>query len=157
MEQTLTGPDGPLYHLANSRSAEQSAEMQRLEEAGVCLFCPDALAANPDHPALHRTTWWTVTRNRFPYANTRLHLLLLPTAHVRDLVDLPAAAQAEFWDVLAWVREHFELTFYGLGVRCGDCAATGGTIHHVHVHVVVGDVDDPEHQPVRMKLSSPRG
>jgi ATP adenylyltransferase len=52
------------------------------------------------------------------------------------------------------VREHHGLTHYGLGGRNGDCRYTGGTIYHVHVHVIVGDVTNPEHQPVRLRLSS---
>ncbi|MFB9239387.1 HIT family protein [Plantactinospora siamensis] len=143
----------PLYHLSNSRSAEQLADMLRLEAAGTCLFCPDELERDAEQQILHRTAHWTVTPNEFPYAGTRLHLLLVPHAHVGDLLDLPAAAQAEFWTVLGWVRDRYGLAYYGLGSRNGDPGRTGGTIEHVHLHVVVGDADDPAHQPVRMKLS----
>ncbi len=143
-----------LYRMANHRSEEQLAEMRRLADAGVCLFCPGQLASNADNPILHLTEWWSVTRNRYPYPNARLHLLFVPAVHVSDLTDLPIAAQADFWDVLAWAKQRFALDFYGLGARCGDCAFTGGTIQHVHLHLLVGDVDNPAHEPVRMKFSS---
>jgi ATP adenylyltransferase len=94
-----------------------------------------------------------VTGNRFPYRGTGTHLLLVPDEHVSDLVDLTPEAQRDFWAALAWVREHHGLAYYGLGVRNGDPRFTGGTIRHLHVHVVVGD---PEAEPVRMKLSSGR-
>ena len=144
-----------LYHMANHRNGEQLAEMRRLEEQGMCLFCPGGLAANSSNQVLHQTEWWTVMRNRYPYANTRLHLLLVPAAHVSDVADLPLEAKAEFWDVLDWAKERHSLSFYGLGVRCGEPAFTGGTIRHVHLHLLVGDVADPSHEPVRMKFSSP--
>jgi ATP adenylyltransferase len=144
----------PLYHLGNSRSAEQRAEMLRLEAAGICLFCPGHLAENPDHPAVLRTEHWTVTPNRYPYQGAREHLLLIPDEHVSDLVDLSAEAQSDFWATLGWVRDHYAMKHYGVGIRNGDNRFTGGTIWHVHVHVLVGDVDDPHHEPVRMKLSS---
>ncbi|NHA69344.1 HIT family protein [Phycicoccus sp. CMS6Z-2] len=140
--------------MGNHRSAEQLAEMERLAEAGLCLFCPGQLEATGANPVLHRTPHWTVTRNRYPYRGTRLHLLLVPTVHVTDLTDLPADAQADFWDVLAWARAEYDLAFYGLGARNGDPTYTGGTISHLHLHLVVGDVEDPDHEPVRMKLSS---
>jgi ATP adenylyltransferase len=145
---------GPLYCLGNVRTEPQLADMLRLAAAGVCVFCPQHLAHDPGQPVLHRTPHWTVTPNEFPYAGTALHLLLVPDEHVTDLLDLSAPSRADFWAALGWVREHYGLTYYGLGSRNGDCRYSGGTIYHVHVHVIVGDVADPDHQPVRLKLSS---
>jgi diadenosine tetraphosphate (Ap4A) HIT family hydrolase len=139
----------PLYHLANHRTAEQLAEMRRLEAAGICLFCPQHLA---DHqPVVHRTAHWSVTPNEFPYPNTSLHLLLVPDAHVTDLLDLPGDAQADLFAALRWVRDTHRLTHYGLASRCGDCAYTGATLTHVHAHVVVGD----DSGAVKVKLAQP--
>jgi len=138
-----------VYHLSNYRTDDQLADMLALQAAGVCVFCPEHL----DQEVLHRTAHWTVTPNEFPYRGTRLHLLLVPDAHVTDLLDLSPAAQADFWVALGWARQRYALSFYGLGARCGDCGCTGATIEHVHAHVIVGDVDDPDHEPVRMKFS----
>jgi ATP adenylyltransferase len=143
-----------LYYLGNYRTEDQRAEMVRLEAAGICLFCPGHLAEDPEHPLLLRTAHWTVTRNRYPYRGTREHLLLVPDEHVTDLADLSSEAQQDFWTVLGWVRDHHTTGHYGIGIRNGDCRFTGGTIRHVHVHVLVGDVEDPDHEPVRMKFSS---
>jgi diadenosine tetraphosphate (Ap4A) HIT family hydrolase len=141
-----------LYYFGNYRTEEQLAQMQELEAAGVCLFCPEHL---PNfRPVVHRTALWTVTTNRFPYRETRLHYLLLPDEHVTDLVDLSPAAQQDFWVALGWLREHHAMGHYGLAVRNGDSAYTGGTIRHLHVHVLQGDVEDPDHQGVRVRLSS---
>jgi len=140
-----------LYYLGNARTDEQLAEMRRLEADGICLFCPGRLKSE----VLHRTQEWTVTPNDFPYRGTRLHLLLVPDEHVTDLVDLSAEAQRDFWSVLAWVRDHHGLTYYGLAARNGRCEFTGGTIRHVHVHVVQSDPD--AEQPVRVKLGSRPG
>jgi ATP adenylyltransferase len=143
-----------LYHPGNARTAEQLADMARLEADGVCIFCPGPLRADEAQEVLWESDSWTVTPNEFPYAGTAHHLLLIPHEHVEDLVDLSPSAQAGFWAALTWVREHFDLRHYGLAARNGDCRFTGGTISHVHVHVIVGDVDDPDHRPVRVKLSS---
>lgn len=143
-----------LYYLGNSRTDAQRRDMLDLESRGVCLFCPEHLAADPEQRIVLTTEHWVATPNEFPYAGTRLHLLLVPKAHVVDLLDLDDAARADFWTALEAVRRDHGLFYYGLGARNGDCRFTGGTIAHVHVHVVVGDVDDPHHQPVRFKLSS---
>jgi len=128
--------------------------MAALEQRGVCLFCRENLSEGAGHRVFHQTTWWTLTNNRFPYSGTRLHLLLIPAVHVSDMVDLPEEARAEFWDVLGWARQNWELTFYGLGVRCGDSRFTGATLEHLHLHLIVGDVFAPMHEPVRLKLSA---
>lgn len=142
-----------LYCTANSRSPEQTARMARLEAEGTCLFCPGTIDRDPDRVVL-REPDWLVRHNDFPYASTRLHLLVVPRRHVTDLLDLTDDELAGFWRVGRTLRERYALGFYGLGARCGDCRFTGGTIAHVHVHLVVGDVDDPGHAPVRLKLSS---
>ena len=138
-----------LYHLDNARHPEQAERMRQLERDGTCLFCvpddPQVVLATPD---------WVVQHNDFPYAGTRLHLLIVSRRHVPDLLDLTDAELAAFWVVGRQLRERFALGYYGLGARCGDCRFTGGTIEHVHVHLIVGDVDDPDHEPVRLKLSS---
>lgn len=142
-----------LYFTGNSRHPEQTGRMRRLEAEGTCLFCPGRIDAD-DGDLVHADDAWVVRHNDFPYPGTRLHLLLVPRRHVTDLLDLTDDELAGFWRVGRLLRERFELTYYGLGARCGDCRFTGGTVAHVHVHLVVGDVEDPEHTPVRLKLSS---
>jgi ATP adenylyltransferase len=142
------------YCLANHRDPEQRDEMVRLDHADVCLFCAPAYASDDSHPILWQSASWSVTPNRYPYAGTTLHLLLIPAQHVVDVLDLPRRALGEIWDALAWIKEYYSLSFYGLALRSGDCRYTGGTIKHLHFHVIVGDVENPEHAPVRLKLSS---
>jgi ATP adenylyltransferase len=138
------------YYLGNSRGDLQSDDMRRLEAEGRCLFCPgqEPLAV------LHKTPQWTIVPNRFPYRGTRLHLMLVPDEHVVDMIDLSPAAREDFWSALAWIRERYDLTYYGLAARNGDPRFTGGTIRHLHIHVVVGDVEDPDFEPIRVRMSS---
>ena len=142
-----------LYCMDNHRSAEQLAKMLRLEAAGLCLFCPEGLQRYPLQE-IEKTDHWTVTHNEFPYKGTSLHLLVLPHEHANDILDLTPAAQRDFWDTLAKIREQFGLKYYGLGIRNGDCSFTGATIAHVHAHVVVGDIASATEVPVRMRFSS---
>jgi diadenosine tetraphosphate (Ap4A) HIT family hydrolase len=138
-----------LYYLGNFRTDEQLASMRQLEADGVCIFCPEHLSRNPR--AVHRSAHWTVVPNAFPYRGTRLHYLLVPAEHVTDMVDLSPAAQQDFWAALTWARDEHQLTAYGLAARNGECEYTGGTIRHLHIHLLQGD---PEQESVRVKLSS---
>ncbi len=145
-----------LYCFGNARTPEQLAEMRRLDDAGVCLFCPEYLASHPRQQVLLSTRHWTATPNEFPYRGTRLHLLLVPHQHAADLLALSDDVRGDFWVALAAVAERHELSHYGLGVRNGDCRFTGATIRHVHAHVLVsaGGGDAP---PVRMRFSGRPG
>jgi ATP adenylyltransferase len=142
------------YCFENARTADQVAEMRRLDAAGICLFCPDGLAHHPPERILLRTRHWTALQNDFPYPGTRMHLLLVPHQHAADLTGLPAEAQQDFWQALAAVVRELQLTYYGLGVRNGDCRYTGASIEHVHAHVLVGDPDQDGADPVRMRFSA---
>jgi diadenosine tetraphosphate (Ap4A) HIT family hydrolase len=144
--------DSGFYYLPNARSDEQRDDMRRHEQAGVCLFCPPYLETV--QRVVHRGPLWTVTTNKFPYTNTRLHLLLVPDEHVTDMTGLTEESRREFWAVLQWVVSHYALSYYGLAVRNGDCAYTGATIAHLHVHLLQGDPDAPDRPGVRVRLSS---
>jgi ATP adenylyltransferase len=143
-----------LYCMSNHRTADQLVEMQRLEAAGICLFCPGALREHSRQRVEWETRYWSVTPNEFPYKGTRIHLLVVPHKHVNDMLDLDDESLVDFWNALRLIRKELDLDHYGLGVRNGDCSFTGATIAHVHAHVLVGDETlDPE-VPVRMKFSS---
>jgi hypothetical protein len=43
-----------LYCTDNYRTEEQLAEMRRLEAAGICLFCPEALRERARHEVIRR-------------------------------------------------------------------------------------------------------
>jgi ATP adenylyltransferase len=140
--------------MGNHRTAEQLAEMQRLQAAGLCLFCPEGLRWHARQRILWETSHWTVMPNEFPYRGTSLHLLLVPHEHANDILDLGSASQRDFWNALAMIRERFDLKHYGLGIRNGDCRFTGATVTHVHAHVLVGDTASATEVPVRMRFSS---
>lgn len=138
------------YHFENSRGEAQTAEMRRLDAAGVCLFCPGHLEEAQE--VLHRSDHWAVTPNRFPYPDTALHLLLVPDEHVTGMARLSPPARLDYFTALEWVEAKFDLAFYGIGVRNGDSPLTGSTVKHLHVHVIVGEAD---RDPVRFKMSRP--
>ncbi|RKS71913.1 diadenosine tetraphosphate (Ap4A) HIT family hydrolase [Actinomadura pelletieri DSM 43383] len=143
-----------LYCLENHRTQEQLLRMQDLERRGVCLFCPDGLAEHSGLEPVWSGGSWTIAPNDFPYKSTSLHLLLIPTEHVTDMADLSDEARTGFFDALLFAREKYGLDSYGIGVRNGLCERTGGTIRHLHVHLLVGDPATAAESPVRMRFSS---
>lgn len=141
------------YHYKAARSQAQLKEMERLAKAGICIFCPEHIHQDTQKIEIE-TKEWMVKKNRYPYERTKLHLILIPKKHIKTLSELPKAAQDEFIPLVAEIEKKYKLTSYGLGIRSGDMRFNGGSIEHLHMHLVVGDTDDPNHEPVRFKMSS---
>jgi hypothetical protein len=99
--------------------------------------------------ALVRLGPWSVIPAPDRAEGVQHHLLIVPNEHVADLVDLDASqsAHALFWQALAWIRDTYALTHYGLLVE------TGG---HAHAEVIVGDVEAPGHRGVRVEIGAGR-
>jgi len=142
------------YNRSGARVAEQLRRMEDLEARGVCAFCPENLRSETSSPITLETDHWLIKDNDFPYERTRLHVLVIPKVHVATVADLPPEAQAEFLPTIAQVEQHYNLGSFAVAMRAGDMHLNGGTVEHIHAHVIVGDTDDPNHQPVRFKVSS---
>ena len=142
---------GELYYLGNARTQAQYQEMVRLEAAGVCLFCPEGFSASKKQ-IIAAVGEWTLTTNDFPYEGTLHHFLIVPLRHVTDLCELTGAELSDLALVIAKAKQDYCFDYYGLGARNGDPAFTGGTIRHLHFHLIVGNPH--AEKPVKLKLSS---
>lgn len=142
---------GDIYYLGNARSQAQYDEMVRLEAAGVCLFCTKGLQESRKS-ILGANTWWTLVHNDYPYAGTLHHFLLIPSRHILEMTDLYPEEFAGMAPLIEFAKSKYQFEYYGIGARNGDPAYTGGTIKHLHLHLIVGDPNTDE--PVRLKLSS---
>lgn len=142
---------GELYYLGNARGPAQYDEMVRLEEEGLCLFCPDGLKRT-EKVVISANEHCSLTYNDYPYPNTQLHFLLVPKRHVIDVTQLVLAELDAMIRLICFAQAEFEFEAYGLAARNGDPAYTGGTIRHLHFHLVVGDPTATD--PVKVKLSS---
>lgn len=142
------------YNFDTARRDDQRKQMEDLAARGVCAFCPKHFEQEHREPIELRTKHWVVTKNDYPYDNTKHHLMLVPHEHVSTFSELSTDAQHDFADTIVAVEKKWELNHYAVGMRSGDMRYTGGTVEHLHAHIVVGDVDNPDHQPVRFKMSS---
>ena len=142
------------YNIDAGREAAQILKMKELAAAEICAFCEAHFKEFHDHPIEFASDHWLVSRNDYPYKHTSLHLLLIPRLHVRTLAEMPEAMRIDFMAVLLQVESRWQLTSYAVGMRVGDPHGNGGSVDHLHAHVVVGAIDEPDHEPVRFKMSS---
>ncbi len=141
------------YNHAQARTPEQARQMKDLAARKVCAFCPENILTETRTPIDMETDHWFVKENDYPYKDTKLHLLLIPKEHAKSVADLSAKAQTDFIDVVVQVEKHYNLTSYAVAMRSGDPRYNGGSVEHLHAHIIVGDKTSAE--PVRFKVYSP--
>ncbi len=140
-------------NLEHARGDEQAEIMRRAEELDQCTFCPDFVEQDPNREIVHEGEHWFVTPNAFPYENTRLHLLVVPKRHVEHLGELTSEEGTELVGLLQWACDYYELDYGAVGMRFGDMEATGASLSHLHVHLIVADRDpDPGSKRVRFPM-----
>ncbi len=147
-------PSPPLLYLPAARFDNQAGYMEEILNDGICPFCPQWLAWYHQNPIANQSPHWIVTKNDNPYKGTIEDLLLIPKSHVENFDELSLAAKTDFGLMISWVIHSYGLDYGALGMRFGDMSRTGGSVAHLHAHIKVGDVDNPNHTPVRFKMSS---
>lgn len=139
-------PEGknPFIYLPNVHSEEQLVHYMRLEEQGVCPFCPEHLAENHKKPILYETPCWKLTTNQYGYENAKEHFLVIAKEHAEDILDLPETAFAELGEIVRHMEIHYRLKGGGLLFRFGDPRYSGATIKHLHLQITEPDVENME-------------
>jgi len=145
----------PRVELSNARLAEQHEVMEGILDDGVCPFCVESLAKYHKRPIYERGKFWTVTENQWPYADTNFHLLMIAREHVETLSDFGGRigpAFAELGKLSAKYLGLYGTNTAGLGMRIGNPAETGGTVRHLHAHLLQVDPNAAPGTKVKMKL-----
>src|ERR671921_437041 len=132
----MTAPADLLYDLDAARTDEQRAYMEGLQADGICIFCPEHVGEYHAHPVEREGEHWYVTRNAYPYAGTTDHYLIVPNRHVRSFDELPDAAGPELGAHPRRLQERLDPIALATVERSGDMRFNGGSVAHLHVHVV---------------------
>ncbi len=110
-----------------------------------CIAC-EALAGgvNAETLVLHRSTHSFVMLNRYPY-NVG-HLMICPVRHLTDPSEMTDAEMLDMMRLLARLSDLVRTSMKAGGVNAGLNlgAASGGSVDHLHLHLVprwVGDTN----------------
>jgi diadenosine tetraphosphate (Ap4A) HIT family hydrolase len=142
------------YNVSAGRSQKQVDNMRELEADGTCFMCYDNLLAYKNNKIEFETTHWIATKNAYPYEHTTLHMLLIPRRHVRSLSDLSKEERADLIEAIVEVEKQFNLDSYAVGMRCGDFRYNGGSVEHLHAHIITGERDLDKFEKVKFKVAS---
>jgi ATP adenylyltransferase len=142
----------PLYNLEAARGEEQLARMRSLEAEGVCIFCPEHAERWQREPVDYTGEHWYVTRNDFPYEGAAAHYLIVARRHVSRFEELPEEAGTELWRIRRRLAEGLGAVAYATVERSGDMRFNGGSVAHLHVHMVA--LDTAPSETVRFRVSA---
>lgn len=119
-------------------------------DAGSGNIFADLPALGDDARALivHRSPLSYLVLNRFPYNPG--HLLAVPFRNVTDLTELTADERADLMDEIVLAKELLKAAVnpnaFNIGFNLG--AAAGGSIPHLHAHIVPRWNGDTNFMPV---------
>lgn len=142
-------------NLENARNEKQFSVMKKIKDEGFCPFCRGNLDKSELEPTLKIGKYWSLRKNRWPYENTRVHLLIIHNKHAEKLGDISSEAWAELLGLIQWAEKKFKLKSGAFGMRFGNPLRNGATVDHLHCHIIAADVtnrDDPKYKPVRFRV-----
>ena len=144
--------------LDNARVEEQKQVMQDIISADHCPFCAENLEKYHRQPIIKETEHWVLTKNQWPYNNTKLHLLAIYKQHVTNLADLEPIAGKELLELFQWVEKEYSVPGGGWAMRFGDTDYSAGTVAHIHSQFLVPDIHRPDYnqKPVKIKIGKTR-
>lgn len=108
------------------------------DQPGQCVFCKLAggdPGRDSENLILHRGRFNFIVLNLYPY--TTAHALVVPYAHVAQLVELQAESMAEMMEMAQRLNSSIAAAYrpegYNLGMNIGK-AAGAGVADHLHLH-----------------------
>jgi diadenosine tetraphosphate (Ap4A) HIT family hydrolase len=135
----------------HARTDEQRRHMEELEDAGICVFCPEHFATHHREPIELSKEHWYVTKNDFPYVGTAAHYLIVPHTHVTAFDQLPDEAGAELWGIKRELKQKLAPAAEATVERSGTMRYNGASVAHFHVHFVA--LDPEPSKTVKFRVS----
>lgn len=138
--------------LDNARMDEQREVMKKILEDGDCPFCLVNINKYHHEEVLKSGDFWFLTYNKWPYEHTKVHLLAIYKDHAENLSELDPNSGNELLEMMQWAQKEFNVSGGGWAMRFGDTNYSAGTVQHIHVQFIQPDLEDPDYQPVRIKI-----
>ena len=139
-------------NINGAREEEQKELMKEIREADHCPFCMENFRKyNQDEP-IKDGKYWLVTKNRWPYKNTKYHFLLIYKEHGVCLSDLKPEAAGEYFTFLKELEKEYQIKGGAVSMRFGDTDWSAGTVNHLHAQFIVPDIEKEDFEPVKVKV-----
>jgi ATP adenylyltransferase len=138
--------------LKNARYDDQRKVMKKILDANHCPFCLENLRKYHKQPIMIEGKYWIVTPNQWPYAHTKVHMLMIYKEHAETLDQIPSGAGDELIQLSTQLCEKYQVEGGGLAMRFGDTRYSAGSVKHLHLQFIVPDLSSPNFKPVKVKI-----
>lgn len=133
-----------LVDVKYARTNEQRAVLEHILQEEKCPFCMPNLRSYHTE-VLYEYDHWIATHNQWPYEGTQEHWLLILREHAERLSKIQPEAWSELGMVVCELERTLGLSGGALAMRFGDSHVTGATVLHLHVHLIVPQIDQKTH------------
>ncbi|MFA6300867.1 MAG: HIT domain-containing protein [Candidatus Paceibacterota bacterium] len=114
---------------------EYEKVISTIEKRGKCPFCPDNFKYHKE-PILKKENGWLLTKNSWPYKNTKYHFVIIGEKHKENFNELTNGDFKSVKILVNWALKKFNVKGGALSVRFGDTDHTGATVCHLHFHLI---------------------
>lgn len=139
-------------NLSNARNKKQKIRMEKINRDGVCPFCPKDILKYHKMPIFKKGKWWILTKNDFPYKGTSFHFLAIYKKHIKDISEISSEASKELMELFNEIILENKIKGGSLFIRFGDTDYTGGTVEHLHAHLISGGRKQKNKKSIKVKL-----
>lgn len=125
--------------IAHARSDEYRRALTQIAQDGNCPapYCQDK-ADYHTHEIDDSAQYWRVTQNSFNYKDARLKFLIIHKVHIENILDMTLSAWTELHDIVRRLVAEHDIKGATLMMRFGDKSFTGGSVTHLHAHLIAG-------------------
>ncbi len=88
-----------------------------------------------------------------PYIGTKYHFIFVyKPSHISTPKELSSEAIKDLFSLFDWAVEEYKIPGGSFFMRFGESKYTGGSVQHLHAHLLMGDAATEGHEAVRVKL-----
>jgi diadenosine tetraphosphate (Ap4A) HIT family hydrolase len=130
--------------IVNKTYTKERGEYEKIissiEKKGKCPFCPDNFKYHKE-PILKKENHWFLTKNSWPYKNTKYHFIIIGKKHKENFSELNENDFKSVKRLTNWALKKFKIKGGALTIRFGDTDHTGATVCHLHFHLISPKLD----------------
>jgi len=144
MSQNFVNPEN-----TQGRPDPEYAELiKKIQQDGVCPFCPEHFSTYHKKPILYETPYWLLTENMKPYEGARVQLLIIYKFHAVSILEICNESWLSLRRVIERAHLMYDIPGGTLVFRFGDTKYTGASVAHLHCNLVSSDPLSKNYKPV---------
>ena len=130
-----------------AKSKDYKKTLETIEKITKCPFCKENFKYHKKE-ILKTYKNWFITKNSWPYKNSKFHFLIIPEKHKEEFNDLKISDFKIASDLANWAIKKYKIKGGALTLRFGDTQYTGATVCHLHFHLIVPKLDKDKNAKV---------